>query len=114
MVMLIIGIIFAVTLPRMSISTSNAFPLILKHAWRHVFVKAISNAGNLELSFKNDGINVSDKKYSYPDGIIPDREVNVFVNPCGFAAPARIWFYSGEEKVLVKVGLFGITVSKPG
>ena len=114
MVMLLIGIIFAIALPHMSVSTSNAFPVIAQHAFQRAFVKALSNEGKVELSFKNDGIHVSDKIYSYPDGIRLDREVDVFINPCGFAVPAKIWFYSGKEKLLIKVGLFGITASKPG
>ena len=113
-VLLLIGLIMAVALPRTTLTREQAFPVMLRELFREEALKAAADGKEKKIDFKKDGIIINEETHPYPDGISPDRDFVIEFTEAGFARPTKLIFHQKNGKHLYKVGLLGIYTEDEG
>lgn len=109
-VVFLVALIFGVTLPRMTISRQDVFPVTLERVFRYAAMSAMAAGSAVRIDFGREKIRVLKREWPYPKGVEPDSPVEITVNSSGAAFPAEIVFYKGKDKIRAEIGLLGVTI----
>ena len=113
-VLLLIGLIMAVALPRTTLTREQAFPVTLRELFREAALNAAADGKEKRIEFTANGIRIGKETRPYPDGISPDRDFVIEFTEAGFARPTELIFHQKNGKHLYKVGLLGIYTEDEG
>lgn len=107
-VMLILGIVLAVAVPRITVSRTRAFPLFLQEILRQAAFTALSTRSPVRVEFREHAAVVAGKSTPYPEDVRAGSRMDVLVSEDGVARPRRLEFSVKGEAVRFMVSLFDV------
>ncbi len=109
LVVLLTGIIFSLILPHNIIDRSDTFPIMFKELLTSAEFRAYSTDQPILIKIAEDGIHAGKKFIKLPRDITVYQETSIEIDQHGIMRPTEVIFKSGQEELIFKMGIFGIS-----